>query len=94
MESDDGDDPNHHVDYIVDKSCIVPSDRYDIDNCDNYSECGTYDFGKDRHKPHRISYSLSPRMKKNLTSLFNHNRDYYGHHYHPLVVIVIIIPHN
>ena len=94
MENDDSDDPNHHVDYVVDASYIVPSDRYDVENGDNYDECGAYDFGKDRHKPHRISYSPSSRIKKNLPSLFYHYHDYYDHHYHPLVVIIIIIPHN
>ena len=54
MEIDDSDDPNHHVDQVVDASCIVPSDRYGINNDDNYGEYGTYGFGKDRHKPHRI----------------------------------------
>ena len=38
MEGDDGDDPNHHVDHVIDASCIVPSDRYDIDNDDNYAD--------------------------------------------------------
>ena len=94
MESDEGDDPNHHVDYVVSASCIVPSDCCDIDNGGTYGECGAYDFGKDRHKPHRISYSPSPRIKKNLPSLFYYYYDYYGHPYHPLVVIVIIISHN
>ena len=70
MENDDSDDPNHHVDYVVDASYILPSDRYDVENGDNYGECGAYDFGKDRHKSHRISYSPSPRIKKNLPSLF------------------------
>ena len=72
---DDGDDPRHHLDYVVDESCIVPSDRYDIDIGDKYGECGAYDFGKDRHKPHRITYSLSPRIKKNLSSLLYHYHD-------------------
>ena len=94
MEGDDGDDPNHHVDHVVDASCIAPSDRYDIDNDDNYDEYGTYGFGKDRYKPHRISYSPSPRIKKNLPSLFYYYHDNYGHHYHPLVAIVIIVPYN
>ena len=94
MENDDSDDPNHHVDYVVDASYIVPSDRYDINNGDSYGECDAYDFRKNRHKPHRITYSPSPRMTKNLPSLFYHYHDYYGHYYHPLVVIVIIIPHN
>ena len=70
MEGDDGDDPNHHVDYVVGASCIFPTDHYDIDNDDNYDECGAYGFGKDRYKPHRISYSPSPRIKNNIPSLF------------------------
>ena len=75
MESDDGDDLYHHVDYVVDESCIVHSDRYDIDNGDKYGEGGTYDFDKDRYKPHQITYSPSPRIKKNLSSLFYHYHD-------------------
>ena len=40
---DDGDDPNHNVDYVVDESCIVPSDHYDIDIGDKYGESGDHD---------------------------------------------------
>ena len=90
MESDDGDDLYHHVDYVVDESCIVSSDRYDIDNGDKYGECGAYYFGKDHHKPHRSTYSPSPRIKKNLSSLFYHYHDYYGYYYHLLVDIVTL----
>ena len=90
MESDDGDDLYHHVDYVVDESCIVHSDRYDIDNGDKYGECGAYYFEKDHHKPHRITYSPSPRIKNNLSSLLYHYHDYYGYYYHPLVDIVTL----